>query len=122
MPMSEGWSRIRSRMIGSMAKAAMPRISVASRQPNWTTIQVMTGRKMSCPAEVPAPKTPCTSPRFSTNQRAARDAPSTPLMPVAAPTRIPQSTVMCQSAVIAEARTTLTPPRTTMPSMIRRML
>ena len=66
--------------------------------------QALSGKKASWPVALLAESTPTSKPRLFTNQRLATVAANTSAVrPVAIPTMMPQSTIICQNSRISEA-------------------
>ena len=105
-PRSLGRSRINSSTQNAAIASITHTIANATRQPNRSVMLARSGRNTSCPVATLAVRMPTTSPRRAENQRAAIVAPNTSaVMPVPMPITTPQSSISCQTWLIAsEAR------------------
>src|SRR5688500_7870750 len=96
-PTSAGSSRTHRRTGTIRTSARTPRTTAPNRQPTVTANAVNSGKKMSCPVLVLAPRMPVTRPRCLTNQRVATVGPRTlATSPVPSPEASPKSSVSCQ--------------------------
>ncbi len=104
-PRSAGRSRKSSRARTRATPSRATTIISAARQPSVSDTRAMTGRKASWPVAFDAVNMPMTRPRFCVNQRVATVAPSTiAVMPVPAPTMMPQNRVSCHTLFIPSDR------------------
>ena len=76
-PTSAGSSRTHRRTGRTSTSASTPSTTAPSRQPAVTASAVSSGKKMSWPVLVLAPRIPVTRPRLRTNQRVATVGPRT---------------------------------------------